>query len=249
MKFYVLKKLKSYYFRAQYRPRIIDCIINPFFIIRRGLFVSFRKKAPLLKGNILDFGCGRKPYETLFTNAQSYLGVDINHNDTYFDKYVNAEVLYDKQTLPFESEKFDHCFSSEVIYLIEKPDEIISELCRVIKKNGLLLISAPFLWEENWTQYDFCRYTSNGLRKILERNGFEVFEEEKTPSHFATIWQCFLSFIYENPFTQWKLLKFLFTVVIIAPLNILGIIINFALPNRKNKQTLYHNTIILARAL
>ncbi|MBS1782408.1 MAG: class I SAM-dependent methyltransferase [Bacteroidetes bacterium] len=249
MKFYGKEKLKAYYLRAQYRPRIIDCIINPFFIIRRGLFVSFRKKAPLLKGKLLDFGCGRRPYESIFTNAESYTGVDIHHNDTNFDKYVNADVFYDKQTLPFESESFDHCFSSEVIYLIEKPDEIISELHRVVKKNGLLLISAPFVWDENWTQYDFCRYTSGGLRKILERNSFEILEEEKTPSHFATIWQCFLSFIYENPFTKFKAFRLLFSIIIIAPLNILGIIINLVVPNKKNKQTFYHNIVILARAL
>lgn len=51
-----------------------------------------KKFAPLLKDELLDFGCGSKPYESLFVNVSKYTGVDIeneahNHSNEKIDFY------------------------------------------------------------------------------------------------------------------------------------------------------------------
>ena len=51
---------------------------HPLYFIRKGLFNKISLYAPQLSGNLLDFGCGEKPYESLFTNVSSYTGLDYN---------------------------------------------------------------------------------------------------------------------------------------------------------------------------
>ena len=78
----------------------MGAIISPVYIIRNGLCKAIAEIAPALKGDILDFGCGSKPYEELFISADSYTGVDLqtsghNHKDSKIEYY------YDGKTLPF----------------------------------------------------------------------------------------------------------------------------------------------------
>ena len=81
---------------------------NAFYFIRKGLFTGVKDNAPLLRGSVLDFGCGAKPYRHLFTNASSYIGLDIeksghSHEDEQIDVY------YDGKIIPFGNEHFDNC--------------------------------------------------------------------------------------------------------------------------------------------
>jgi hypothetical protein len=52
-------------------------LINPFFFARRGLAAAMRELGPELRGEVLDVGCGRKPYRHL-TAAVRYVGVDVD---------------------------------------------------------------------------------------------------------------------------------------------------------------------------
>ena len=49
---------------------------NAFYFIRKGLYKKIKQYAPELQGKLMDFGCGSKPYQSLFTNAAEYIGVD-----------------------------------------------------------------------------------------------------------------------------------------------------------------------------
>jgi len=60
----------------------------------------------------------------------------------------------------FSSETFEHIFNLE---------EIIKEINRVLKKEGLLLATCPFLWPEHEVPYDYARYTSFAMKNLLEK--------------------------------------------------------------------------------
>jgi hypothetical protein len=49
---------------------------NPFYFIRRSLYEKIKQLAPELNGRLLDFGCGSKPYQSLFINASESLDSD-----------------------------------------------------------------------------------------------------------------------------------------------------------------------------
>jgi hypothetical protein len=48
---------------------------SPYYFIRRSLYKKIRQFAPQLQGRLLDFGCGTKPYQGLFTNVSEYIGL------------------------------------------------------------------------------------------------------------------------------------------------------------------------------
>ena len=161
---------------------------NPFYFMRKNLYFNIKELAPKLSGMILDFGCGAKPYRDLFINCDKYIGLDIetsghDHKEEFIDVY------YDGNTIPFKDEHFDNIFSSEVYEHVVNIDDILQELYRVLKKDGLMLVTVPFVWNEHETPYDFHRYTGYGIKELLEKHGFEVIESRKSTSYIEMIYQ------------------------------------------------------------
>ena len=66
---------------------------------------------------------------------------------------------------------------------------MLSEINRVCKLNGQLLITVPFVWDEHEVPYDYGRYTSYGLKHVLEIHGFEVIHLDKSTSYVETVFQ------------------------------------------------------------
>src|SRR5574338_1611832 len=98
-------------------------ITQPNYFIRKGLLKSIEALAPQLKGRMMDFGCGQKPYKTLFS-VDEYVGVDFE-NPGHPHLNESIDVFYDGQTLPFDNEYFDSIFSSEVFEHVFNLDEIL----------------------------------------------------------------------------------------------------------------------------
>lgn len=160
----------------------------PFFFVRKNLYKNIRELAPELKGSILDFGCGAKPYQDLFVNSTKYVGLDIEvsgHDHTS----ESIDVYYDGKTIPFGDESFDNIFSSEVYEHVPNLDGIMDELHRVLKQGGYMLATAPFVWNEHEIPYDFTRYTSFGIRALLEKHGFEIVDYRKSTSCLEMVYQ------------------------------------------------------------
>lgn len=164
----IIKVLKQ----QSFQPNFLSVFINPFFFLRKGLYRQIKKSSRHLQGEMLDFGCGRKPYKNLF-QVNKYVGVDIEVSG---HPHQNSEidVFYDGKTIPFPDESFDSFFCSEVFEHVFNLEEIIIELKRILKPGGKGLITVPFAWPEHESPYDFARYTSFGIRSVLERNGLRI---------------------------------------------------------------------------
>ena len=62
-----------------------------------------------MQGKVLDFGCGKKPYQSLFTNAEEYIGVDYE-GEGHSHQNETIDVFYDGKKIPFENNTFDNIF-------------------------------------------------------------------------------------------------------------------------------------------
>lgn len=238
-------KLSKIYYRAQFENMVISPFLNPSYLIRRGLYLGISKYSGFLKGSILDFGCGRKPYTSLFSNCNSYTGLDIKLNEDS-EKNVFADIYYDGITFPIPSSSFDNVFSSDTFELISNPDVILGEIHRVLKDDGYFLLTVPFVWEEHWLPFDYSRYSSSGIKTLLEKNNFSVLSVDKSTSYFITTLQTFIFFIYQKVFPKNKYLKLIFTTLFLSPLNLIGLLTDKVFPNR-GRDAFYHNNIVLAR--
>lgn len=241
----IMLKLKNRLYREVFLTSLLAIITNPLYIIRNGLYKSILSMAPEIKGNILDFGCGSKPYESLFVNASSYIGVDIEISG-HDHRNSKVDFFYDGKTLPFPDGYFDAVVSFEVFEHIFNIDEVFAEIKRVLKPNGQMLITVPFAWDEHEIPYDFARYTSYGIKHIFERNNFEILKIKKTTTYVLAVCQMFIAYFAIYVLPKNKFLYMPFQLFLICPLNLMSLLLNFILPKRYEY---FCNSVVLGKKL
>lgn len=222
-----------------------DIFFNPYYIIRSNLYIAVEKYSERLKGSLLDFGCGTKPYEHLFLHVSEYTGVDFEGGGNDYNN-TKVDVYYDGETLPFCNAKFDCILGTEVIEHIFNPERILSELNRVLKPGGTLLITCPFLWPEHEQPWDYSRYTSFGIKYLLEKNGFEIVSQEKTGNFLLCITQMLVIYIYML-IPKFGLFKRVSFFIFCLPIQLTGLFLNLVLPSRVKRKDMFLNNIVLAR--
>lgn len=239
----VISSLKKRLRKEAFITTPLSIIINPVYIIRNGLYKSISNIAPNIGGDILDFGCGSKPYESLFENAKSYIGVDIDvsgHNH----KESKVDYFYDGKKLPFADESFDAVVCFEVFEHVFNIEEVLAEIYRVLKPNGQLLISIPFAWDEHEIPYDFARYTSFGITHILNKNNFEVTKLTKTTTYILAVFQMLIAYLFQYALPKGRLIGRMSQLLVIFPLNVIALLLNILLPKRYEY---FCNNVVLAK--
>jgi SAM-dependent methyltransferase len=231
----VLEYLK----KQSFQPGIFSILINPFFFIRRSLYKGIRRQAPGLKGKLMDLGCGRKPYEDLFTVSE-YIGIDIEQTG-HDHARSKIDVFYDGKTIPFAENHFDAVFFGEVLEHVFNPDELLPEIHRVLCPGGRMLLTVPFCWNEHEVPYDYARYSSFGITHLLEKNGFRVIALEKSGNFARVNIQLWALYFFEL-FRKMGRTGYILSLFFIAPVNIIGAILLLLLPRN---DSLYFNNIVL----
>lgn len=221
---------------------------QPFYFIRKPLNEEILKLSDKCTGKLLDFGCGKKPYKQHFKNFSEYIGLDIEKSGhSHVDEEI--DVYYDGKKIPFGNNHFDSIFCTEVFEHIFNIDEILPEINRVLKPNGVMLFTCPFAWPEHEIPYDFARYTSFGIKHIVEKHGFEVVEQKKTSHFFEVIMQYIIyyafCFIPKKP----KFLYYILHQVFILPLMLFTILISFILPKIMKRKDMYFNNVLLVKKI
>jgi SAM-dependent methyltransferase len=136
--------------------------------------------APRARGRLLDVGCGEKPYEHLFTPfVTEYLGIE--HEETFAATSASAsarkpDLVYDGRRLPFEDRTFDTVLNIQVLEHTPRPQELVAEMARVLKDDGILILSAPFQFRLHEEPHDYFRYSPHGLRVLCADAGLEIVE-------------------------------------------------------------------------
>jgi len=201
-----------------------------------------KKIAPSISGNLLDFGCGSKPYSELFVNVSEYIGVDLQ-NDAHDHTNEDVDIYYDGKILPFEDESFQNLLSSEVFEHVPNINDSINEIHRVLKPNGKLLVTTPFSFPEHEMPFDFRRLSHNGLIQLLEENGFKVEYIKRYGNFNSVIGQLIAMGIHDCVYTKNKYINLFLNMIFISPIVIFTSILSFIF--HKNR-SLYFGTIALA---
>lgn len=126
---------------------------------------------------ILDVGCGLRPYEDCFPLSK-YIGIDVPVSGREASG-KSPDYEFDGTNIPLESEHFDVVICTEVLEHAENPDLLLKEMARVTQPGGVLFLTVPFIWGLHELPYDFRRFTTEGIRKAVEKAGYEVIKQEK----------------------------------------------------------------------
>lgn len=116
------------------------------FSIRVGVAM---KQLPKAGCRILDYGCGRGGAARRFCDSGYQVdAVDISEEVVClardYEPRAKYHVIDSKQSLPFDDAVFDVCFSSEVIEHVFDVRAYLSEIRRVLKPSGLLMLTTPY---------------------------------------------------------------------------------------------------------
>jgi SAM-dependent methyltransferase len=131
------------------------------------------------EGDCLNAGCGEglyAPFLDSFPKARRIVHMDLDKPNlaSRFPSQRHEDFAGSVTNLPFATQEFDACICTEVMEHVTDDDRGFSELARVLKPGGLLLISTP----TPPAPYDPAHvregYTYPELRDHLERHGFEV---------------------------------------------------------------------------
>ena len=151
---------------SRYKTGISDSLYLHYKFLFRDIKDAIKNYS---KGNVLDIGCGNKPYEPLFEHCDSYKGCDIAQSSER-----NVDILCPSTAIPLPNEQFDTVFSTQVLEHVEDHLKMLQEAYRLLKPEGHIILSAPMAWEHHEVPYDFFRFTRHGLTYLFEKAGFKI---------------------------------------------------------------------------
>jgi SAM-dependent methyltransferase len=119
---------------------------------------------------VVDFGCGDAPYQPLFTaHSARYLNCDLPGS--------GAECIFEPgQPVPVADRSADGVVSFQVLEHVWDLAWYLGEAHRMLKDDGVLVLSTHGVWPYHPHPGDFRRWTRPGLVREVEAYGYEVVE-------------------------------------------------------------------------
>ena len=149
----------------------------------KHLYFSFRKKLSLIRsthnfflkkikinGKTIDLGSGEGSNLTYYDYID-HDNADVENADFFKDANNKVDL---EQTLLIDENKYDTIILFNTIEHIENYKKLISEIHKILKKNGKLELFVPFLVLYHPDPKDIFRPTHFYLEKILTEQGFYV---------------------------------------------------------------------------
>ncbi len=139
-----------------------------------SIWADLRRLLPGLAGTVADVGCGAQPFRDLLPPATRYIGVDIAAAGESFGYHTPDTRYYQGNTLPLADGEVDHVLCTETLEHVLAPAILLSELSRVMRPGGRLVLTVPFAARWHFVPHDYWRYTPSGLTHLLAQAGFDA---------------------------------------------------------------------------
>jgi SAM-dependent methyltransferase len=105
----------------------------------------------------LDLGSSWSPYAAHFPNRVS---CDI-------EARKEVDVVADAHNLPFKDSEFEVILCSEVLEHLHTPEKAASEIWRVLKPGGELILTTRFMFPMHDVPHDYFRFTESGMKYLF----------------------------------------------------------------------------------
>ncbi len=186
----MVKKVLEFVYRNSLQPIIHRDNVPK---VRRNVnkFLAYCLSELPLTGPVLDIGPKENSYsKKLFKQRYDYLTLDI-------DSSSKPSIVADICEMPqVESDKFGTILCTEVLEHTRHPFKAVSELHRILKRDGYCLVTTPFNLRIHGPSPDCWRFTEDGLKelfqdkfKIVELNALRPLIRRGMPIHYTTILQ------------------------------------------------------------
>lgn len=145
--------------------------LHPRYLATRYIRQALDSASVHVHGAVLDVGSGLSPYrDVVQKRAGRYVSVD--WPSTFHA--VRPAIVGDALNLPIRDHSFDTVLATELIEHLSDPGAFLREAKRVLRDRGTIILSAPFFEPIHEEPRDYFRFTSFGLRALLESSDFVV---------------------------------------------------------------------------
>lgn len=147
---------------------------------------------------ILDIGSGIGVFNKIFRQIgfKKIVAVDFNRKLLRMNDAEEKIIINLENKLPFSNNYFDCCFATEIIEHLEKREQLLTEVFRVLKPNGYLVLTTPnrnsliakfdriirrFVVNGQWNGHDYEHkyvYSFNEIKRMVEKTGFKIIKIE-----------------------------------------------------------------------
>jgi len=148
------------------------------------------------KSTILDVGAGELAYKK-YCKHLNYFSTDFgkytgHENDIGLQvadwEYGSVDVIGDAANLMFKNESFDAVLLSEVLEHVPFPIEVLKEVSRILKKGGVLILTAPFASLTHFAPYFYCTgFSSYFYNYHLPKCGFNIIEIKNNGGYYDVL--------------------------------------------------------------
>ncbi len=144
---------------------------DPDYLGSKGLSLALREMirtelAGLKDLDVLDVGCGRKPFYPFFKAiARSYTGTDIMPDNPMVDRVCPVEAL------AVEDESADVVICLSVLEHVDDPAQAVRELYRVVRPGGVVFATTHGCFPWHPYPQDHWRWTQTGLPLLFRKYG------------------------------------------------------------------------------
>jgi len=192
------------------------------YVHRKAILSALQESLSFFSGRLLDYGCGRMPYKQYVlehSGVTEYIGLDIETALNYGN--VKPDVVWNGTTIPFPANNFDVVLATEVFEHVHGLEPALHEIHRVLKPDGILFFTMPYVWPLHEVPHDEYRYTPFALEKIFKKAVFGDILIKPTGGWNATLAQMLGLWVRRNPMSKRKkmFLSYLMRPLIKALLN------------------------------
>lgn len=136
-----------------------------------------KQNVQIIHGPILEVGSkdyGNTPdYRSLFPNYK-YVGVDMEEGkgvDVLLDLTCDFHEIISK----LGEKRFNTVICMSVLEHVSNPFTMCANISKLLNKNGLVIISAPFSWKIHGYPSDYWRFTPQGIKSLFPDFDFDTY--------------------------------------------------------------------------
>lgn len=137
-------------------------------ISRHLLDERLNETKDLVRGAVLDIG-GEKEFSIGNFKRPDVRWYCLNINERY-----RPDVLAACYYLPFLDMTFNTVFLCELLEHLRTPEIALDETVRVLRPNGRLFLTMPFLYRHHQNPHDYQRWTHEKIYEELNKRGLEI---------------------------------------------------------------------------
>jgi SAM-dependent methyltransferase len=144
------------------------------YTVRTSILESIKEECADFCGTVLDVGCGLMLYRKIVEanpKVERYIGMD--WENPLYSNLVEPDLRWDGRKIPLGDESVDCVIATEFLEHYADTEIILHEIRRVLRQDGKVFATVPFVWNLHEVPHDEYRFTPFSLERLFVKVGFK----------------------------------------------------------------------------